>query len=1008
MRYKAFISYRHGGIDEQVAVQLHKEIEKYRVPGKIAKKVGEKRLGRVFRDADELQAASDLSGVIREALDESEWLIVIATPRYIESKWCLEEIEYFLQIRDRNRILVVLAEGEPEDSFPDVLTHVERDGEVVEIEPLAVDVRGETPRDMVKNVRRERFRLFAPMLGVAYDDLRQRQRERRMRRIVALTTVAFVILGGVIAVVTVKNIQLNQAYTALDESNQETLRGESYYLAEYAEEAFRNGDTMTSLMLSLEALPEDFANPDRPFVPKVMHSLTQALGVYDYRAGCKPGAFFESEGENYDIRTQVSEAGDRIRIESYTYAAGNILNRNVRICTLPDGKELFRTELSSVGRNTDHPDASGSWMTGDGSRLIYLDKEGLHCVDIDSGREVFAKKDPADELKVGAHETRIVTIDYEGHRLRSYDETGEPGIDGEIGDEMNYSLGDLSPSEKQVALSANTETLFGIITIDLETGQTGFIDMPGFCSHVEYLDEDRLCFLLSDETDGLKHIVKYDLGKGDQSYLCNADWDMTTMTLTERQSCLYYHENRVIEVDCNSAKGDKLWEYVFPSPVVSVKAGGGIIAVSCTDGSVYFFEADEKKWIDLVQGNGDAFTLLTVDDRIVTLRDFWGQTLRVYRWGEKDAEPGITLKGGKPLKSAPDTWYTCGTTGNTGFAMGFQKEAEGTIASFSFEKSGDGSTVPVLSGATSLVQLGFTSFDSLSVEQREYLWVQDYDRGMVYHIDDKNMKIVMEIDDDNHFFYTERGETVYVAKKKGTSFELKTYEASSGKETGSEELPGNKDRGLWLGDVLVAGDDRSILIRRGDGETELTDAVLSGCNEAGGLFFYRSVDESRWYVYAVSQDRVVCEGSSGAYTNTTVFGENRYLLVDYRTVYDMNTWKPVLELSELGNSVYGVMTTASLPYFAVWCQGSDTSGSEHASGSGTVYLYEKDGGGEIVGEVPNFVSMTPEGKLVVYDGEYDLYELSLLSAEELKAQAERKVGSRTFSEAQRERYHLFE
>ena len=1006
MRYRAFISYRHGDIDEEVAVQVHREIEKYRIPGRIAKQSGERRLGRVFRDADELRAASDLSAVIRSALDESEWLIVIATPRYRESRWCLEEIEYFLQLRGRERILVILAEGEPQDSFPTQLTEEIRDGQRVEIEPLAVDVRASSTREMIKKVRQERFRLFAPMLEVSYDDLRQRQRERRMRRIAVLTVTAFIILGGVLGVITVKNIQLNRAYDALDQSNQETLRGESYYLAEYADEAYRNGDSMTALMLALQALPKDLVQPERPLVTQVVRSLTQALGVYDYVDGYKPGAFFEREGETYDIRTQVSEDGSRIRIESYTYTAGNILGREVKVCSLPDGRELCRYTLSPISRTVDHAEGAGSWLSKDGKKLIYLGGDGIHFVRIDDGEEEYFVSDPADELKVGSSGQTIVTIHYEDHRLCSYDGQGEKQIDCNLGEELNYVLGEISPGETKVALATNTEEMSGVVTIDLKTGDTPLISMPGLCTCVKFIDENRLCFLLKDETDGLKHIVQYDLEKADQGYLCNADWDMRTMTLTSRETCLYHHENKVYEVDCNSKRGKKLWEKVFSSSVISVAEGEGIIAVSCMDGSVSFFDGASKNRIDTQAGNGEPFTVMTVDGRTATLRDYWGKELRVYRRADHDGESAFSMAGGKPLTEIPDAWYTCGSLEGKGFMLGFRNDATDQLAVFSETNS--------MENETSLNELGLSSFDNVSLELRDYLWVQDYDSDRVLHFDRKTMQLRMEISDDDYYYYSEDGETVFVTEKESGTNRLKMYRAASGEEEAESVDIGKDDRGMSIGGYLVTGDKESIRIRKADSNpdskdvVEIPDAVLYGGNLARGLVFYRSVDEKHWTVYDVKENRVVCEGDSGAYTNTVFFGGNRYLLNDYRVVYDMDTWKPVLDLSELGNSVFGVMTTNSLPYFVVWCQESETGESERDTGFGTAYLYEKEGDGEIIGVIPGFVSMTPEGKILVYDGAYDLYEVSVLSTGELVKMAEHTLGDRQLTEAQRKRYHLFE
>lgn len=71
MKYAAFISYRHGGIDEKVGMQIQHDLERYKIPSKIAKSIGKKSLGKVFRDADDLRAASDLSAIIRAGIDES-------------------------------------------------------------------------------------------------------------------------------------------------------------------------------------------------------------------------------------------------------------------------------------------------------------------------------------------------------------------------------------------------------------------------------------------------------------------------------------------------------------------------------------------------------------------------------------------------------------------------------------------------------------------------------------------------------------------------------------------------------------------------------------------------------------------------------------------------------------------------------------------------------------------------------------------------------------------------
>ena len=256
MKYAAFISYRHGGIDEKVGMQIQHDLERYKIPSKIAKSIGKKSLGKVFRDADDLRAASDLSAIIRAGIDESEYLIVICTKRYQKSVWCMEEIEYFLETRDREHIIVVLVEGEPQESFPEILTHIERDGKIVAIEPLAVDVRAETEKQILKNVTKEKLRYISQMLDMDYDDLKQRQKERQRKRNAILAGIVFAGVAVFASVVSYKNVQLNTAYDSLDHSMQQTLKGQSYYLSEYSNTAYLNGDRATAALLALKALPK--------------------------------------------------------------------------------------------------------------------------------------------------------------------------------------------------------------------------------------------------------------------------------------------------------------------------------------------------------------------------------------------------------------------------------------------------------------------------------------------------------------------------------------------------------------------------------------------------------------------------------------------------------------------------------------------------------------------------------------------------------------------------------
>ena len=81
--YDAFISYRHTELDKYAAELLHRQLESFRLPGNIAKqrKDGRTRINRVFRDKDELPLTNNLEDPILQALQTSEFLIVICSPR---------------------------------------------------------------------------------------------------------------------------------------------------------------------------------------------------------------------------------------------------------------------------------------------------------------------------------------------------------------------------------------------------------------------------------------------------------------------------------------------------------------------------------------------------------------------------------------------------------------------------------------------------------------------------------------------------------------------------------------------------------------------------------------------------------------------------------------------------------------------------------------------------------------------------------------------------------------
>lgn len=201
-KYDAFISYRHVSPDKEIAEKLQKKLENYRPP-KALRNVKKRGGWRIFRDETELPTSSDLSNDIKAALEESQFLIVICSKTTKDSRWCLEEIEYFKELHNGNNanIITLVADGKPEDVFPPLLCNelipvTDEHGNTTYqnhiIEPLAANVAGKTLKESLKKLNTEYLRIAAPILGCGYDNLYNREQKRKVRRIFVIGTAVVV------------------------------------------------------------------------------------------------------------------------------------------------------------------------------------------------------------------------------------------------------------------------------------------------------------------------------------------------------------------------------------------------------------------------------------------------------------------------------------------------------------------------------------------------------------------------------------------------------------------------------------------------------------------------------------------------------------------------------------------------------------------------------------------------------------------------------------------------
>ena len=221
-RYCAFISYRHYTPDMEIARRLHTLIEQYTVPADFRKDPSQKHPGQVFRDQEELPLSANLGKDIETALNNSDWLICVCSPRYLESRWCMRELEYFIDRHGRERVLTLLVEGDPEESFPETLLHyTDENGNAIDLEPLAADVRSDSLSGSLKRLRKEKLRILAPMLGTTFDGLYRRARRRTRRNVLAVAAAFAVAAAGVFAYTAEQNrrVELQRAAAARNETD---------------------------------------------------------------------------------------------------------------------------------------------------------------------------------------------------------------------------------------------------------------------------------------------------------------------------------------------------------------------------------------------------------------------------------------------------------------------------------------------------------------------------------------------------------------------------------------------------------------------------------------------------------------------------------------------------------------------------------------------------------------------------------------------------------------------
>jgi hypothetical protein len=105
MSFDGFISYSHAA-DGRLAPAVQRGLQS------LAKPWHRRRALWIFRDQTGLAVTPSLWSSIKNALDSSEYFVLMASPEAASSPWVNKEIEHWVATRSLSQILPVVTDGE--------------------------------------------------------------------------------------------------------------------------------------------------------------------------------------------------------------------------------------------------------------------------------------------------------------------------------------------------------------------------------------------------------------------------------------------------------------------------------------------------------------------------------------------------------------------------------------------------------------------------------------------------------------------------------------------------------------------------------------------------------------------------------------------------------------------------------------------------------------------------------------------------------------------------------
>ncbi len=206
LRYRAFVSYSHAS-DARLAASLQQSLSQF------AKPWYHLRSMRIFLDKTSLAANPALWPTIEQALGQTEYFLLLASPTSAKSTWVQQEINWWLKNRTAGKLVICLTDGvilwdakagdfdwQKTDAIPSNLKGA------YSAEPLYADFRAAKAANRYSNsnpvYREPLLDVVAPLMGRPKDDLdgediRLHRRTERTAWAAALFMAVLVVIAGI-------------------------------------------------------------------------------------------------------------------------------------------------------------------------------------------------------------------------------------------------------------------------------------------------------------------------------------------------------------------------------------------------------------------------------------------------------------------------------------------------------------------------------------------------------------------------------------------------------------------------------------------------------------------------------------------------------------------------------------------------------------------------------------------------------------------------------------------